>query len=133
MLHDDDPGLPMIVRKDSVSKRYAKKYTDLTLRALALVEAIDVANDGFDSAMLPSIQLDNAAKASVRRSVELLTDLAFTSLLATELIDDKGMREKFVDMYFERKLTARTGTPNRNDSSQNQRNAMLAELMRLTR
>lgn len=131
LLHDD-PGLPYIVRKDSVSKRYSKRYIDVTLRALAMIEAVDRANMTFEDASLPSIQLDGTAKAAVRRNVVLLTEIALFNLIAGELIDDKEFRERTIDLHLERKLRA-SGPTSPKKEAMSERDVLVQELLRITR
>jgi hypothetical protein len=99
-----DPGMPYILRKQGVTKKYADRYVDLTLRALALVEAIEEANAQFEDAALPSIQLDNRAHQSVTKSVTMLMDIALFVSNVREMIDDSALRAKIVDAFLARKF-----------------------------
>lgn len=95
----EDRGREIISRTDKRATKHANRLVDLTVRALAMFDSVEMANRRFDEAELSDIKLDGRAQQTVKRSIEKLMDVALFSMVAREMIDDRTLRAMIVDLY----------------------------------
>lgn len=106
----EDSGRELIKRTDKRANKHASRLVDLTVRALAMFDSVEMANRRFDDAELSDIKLDGRAQQTVKRSIEKLMDVALFSMVAREMIDDRTLRAMIVDLYTKSRFV-RLGEP----------------------
>lgn len=103
---NEDPAVAILSQVKRYSNRHVKTLSDLIMRSMGLVGSPEAVKEQFTKNGLDDIQPDAQAIALINNAVRKISEILIFRMVADELVNDKDLREKLVELFTHQRFDA---------------------------